>query len=50
MKLKHPISETRLDPKDAVPNEILEQYPWHWNPMEQNLTGLSCQYFSIVSL
>ena len=38
MKLKHPISETRLDPKTAVPEEILEQYPWHWNPMESNHT------------
>ncbi len=38
MKLKHPISETRLDPKVAVPKEILEQYPWHWNPMEPNHT------------
>ena len=38
MKLKHPISESRLDPKTTVPKEILEQYPWHWNPMEENHT------------
>ena len=38
MKLKHPISEIRLDPKTAVPKEILEQYPWHWDPMEPNHT------------
>ena len=36
MKLKHPIPETRIDPKVAVPKEILKQYPWHWNPMESN--------------
>ena len=36
MKLKHPISETRIDPKVAVPKEIIEQYPWHWDPTEPN--------------
>ena len=38
MKIKAPISETRIDPKNAIPKEILEQYPWHWDPMEPNHT------------
>ena len=38
MKLKAPISETRLNPKVTVPKDILEQYPWHWDPMEPNHT------------
>jgi hypothetical protein len=36
MKLNHPINKHRLDPKQAVPEEILEQYPWHWDPQFKN--------------
>ena len=36
MKLKHKIPEERLDPKYSVPKEILEQYPWHWDPMKED--------------
>ena len=42
MKLKHPIPEQRLDPKETVPNTILEQFPWHWNPMEEDHKDASC--------
>ena len=38
MKIKAPISETRIDPKKAIPEEILQQYPWHWDPMEKDHT------------
>ncbi len=42
MKLKHKISDHRLDPKQAVPTEILEQYPWHWDPMKKDHDDASC--------
>ena len=38
MKLRHPLPEKRLNPKNAVPKEILEQYPWHWDPMDKDHT------------
>ena len=47
MKLVHPISKTRLDPKDAVPQEILEQYPWHWDPMKQNHNDDTCYMHNV---
>lgn len=34
-KIKHKIQPERIDPKTAVPTEMLEQYPWHWNPMQE---------------
>ena len=42
MKLHHNIPKQRLDPKQAVPEEILEQHPWHWNPMEQSHDDARC--------
>ncbi len=36
MKLKHPMPEQRIDPKHAIPDEILSQYPWHWDPMQKD--------------
>jgi hypothetical protein len=42
VKLSHKISEGRLDPKNAVPKEILEQYPWHWDPMKKDHDDASC--------
>lgn len=42
MKLKHPIPEQRLDPKETVPNTILEQFPWHWDPMEKMHKDADC--------
>ena len=37
-KIKHKIQADRVDPKDAVPETILEQYPWHWDPTEKGHT------------
>ena len=42
MRLNHKLPEQRLDPKQAVPTEILEQYPWHWDPMKQDHDDNSC--------
>lgn len=42
MQLKHPMPIQRIDPKEAVPDEILSQYPWHWNPMEKDHTDDLC--------
>ena len=36
IKFRSPFSKTRIDPKPAVPTDITEQYPWHWNPQETN--------------
>lgn len=33
---RSPFSKTRIDPKPAVPTDITEQHPWHWNPQETN--------------
>ena len=42
MKLGSKISEKRLEPKHVVPTEILEQYPWHWDPMKKDHDDASC--------
>lgn len=42
MKLNHNIPERRLDPKQAVPESILEQHPWHWDPMKPDHDDASC--------
>lgn len=34
--IKKLIQETRMDPKPAVPQDILDQYPWHWDPMKKD--------------
>lgn len=34
-KLKNKISTTRINPETAVPQQIKDQYPWHWNPMDK---------------
>ena len=47
MKFDHPISKTSLDPKGAVPQEILEQYPWHWDPMKQNHNDDTCYMHNV---
>ena len=47
MKLGNKISEKRLEPKHAVPSEILEQYPWHWDPMKKDHDDASCYMHKI---
>ena len=47
MKLGNKISEKRLEPKHAVPSEILEQYPWHWDPMKKDHDDASCYMHTI---
>ena len=42
MKLNHKIPTQRLDPKPTVPKEILEQHPWHWDPMKKNHSDETC--------
>ena len=42
MKLKHPMPIERINPKEAVPNEILTQYPWHWDPMQKDHSDDLC--------
>ena len=31
--IKFPLTSGRHDPKHTVVPEILEQHPWHWDPM-----------------
>ena len=38
------IPENRIDPKPAVPDSILEQHPWHWDPMKQDHTDREDSY------
>ena len=42
MKLNHKIPTERLDPKPTVPKEILEQHPWHWDPMKKDHSDETC--------
>jgi len=42
MKLNHKIPTQRLDPKPTVPKEILEQHPWHWDPMKKDHSDETC--------
>lgn len=42
MKLNHSIPNVRLDPKSAVPKEILDQHPWHWDPMKSDHDDHTC--------
>jgi len=41
-KLKFKLTETRHDPKDKVLPEILDQHPWHWDPMKEDHNDASC--------
>jgi hypothetical protein len=36
--MKQLISKERLDPRPACPAGLVEQHPWHWDPMEPNHT------------
>ena len=41
-KLKFKLTEDRHDPKAKVLPEILEQHPWHWDPMKKDHDDASC--------
>lgn len=37
-KIAKPFRKNRIDPKNAVPRDIIEQHPWHWDPGTQDHT------------
>ena len=39
-KFKIPLDP--INPKDAVPDAILEQHPWHWDPMQSDHNDAGC--------
>ena len=43
------IPNERLDPKHTVPDSILEQHPWHWDPMTKNHNDKSNSYMGPIS-
>ena len=39
---------SRLEPKHTVPDSILEQHPWHWDPMKKDHTDKSDSYMGVI--
>ena len=42
--------QDRIDPKSAVPESILEQHPWHWDPMKTDHTDCEDSYMGQIGL
>ena len=40
--------QNRIDPKGAVPDSILEQHPWHWDPMKTDHTDREDSYMGQI--
>ena len=44
------IPSKRIDPKPAVPDSILEQHPWHWDPMKTDHTDREDSYMGVLDV